>query len=234
MKKRIIFFSFLCIFISMLFCSCTSNTKNVTAQDKSINDTLYQVSTLDALMQGVYNGEISLKSLLSHGDFGIGTFDALEGEMVVLDGSVYQVLVSGEINEPEGTVKTPFAMITEFSPDIQSDIDNIDNYAQLTDKVYALLPSDNIFYAIKVEGTFPYIKTRSVAKQTEPYPKLAEVTSDQQVFEFHDAKGTLIGYWCPCLYQRRQSFRLPTFTFYRKTTKWEDIFWIVQSVKVIL
>lgn len=67
-----------CFIVCALLTGCTGNTP--------AQDTLYQVSTLDSLMQGVYDGELMLEELLQRGDFGIGTFDALDGEMVILDG----------------------------------------------------------------------------------------------------------------------------------------------------
>ena len=152
------------------------------------SETLYQVSTLDALMQGVYDGEISLDELTSHGGFGIGTFEGLDGEMVVLDGNVYQVLSTGEVVLASGSVKTPFAMVTDFEADIESDGASMD-YEGLKAEIDGLLPSPNKIYAIKVEGTFTYVKTRSVPKQSEPYPTLAEVTATQPIFEFNDVKG---------------------------------------------
>ena len=47
---------------------------------------VYQESTVDALLSGVYDGELPLEQLRKHGHFGIGTFDRLDGEMVLLDG----------------------------------------------------------------------------------------------------------------------------------------------------
>lgn len=178
-----------CFIVCALLTGCTGNTP---AQDM-----LYQVSTLDALMQGVYDGELTLEELLQHGEFGIGTFDALDGEMVILDGTVYQVLSSGELVQPDQSVTTPFAMITLFNADIQSDVSSISDYDKLKETIGSLLPSQNEIYALSVHGTFSYIKARSVPAQTEPYPLLSEVTEKQTVFEYKDVTGTLVGYWCP-------------------------------------
>ena len=183
----------LCIFVS----GCVETSMGSIEDTKTSQDTLYQVSTLDALMQGVYDGEITLNSLLDHGDFGIGTFNGLDGEMIVLDDTVYQALSSGEVVKAESADTTPFAMITDFDSDIQDDVGDIDNYQQLQSKIDALLPSQNIFYAIKVEGTFSNVQVRSVPKQSEPYPLLADVTSEQQVYNYSDVSGILVGFWCP-------------------------------------
>jgi len=160
-------------------------------------DTLYQVSTLEALMEGVYDGEMRLDELLTHGDFGIGTFENLNGEMVVLNGVVYQVPALGEVVKAKNSVKTPFAMLTAFETDIQLKLDNVENLAEMKQQILDILPSKNNFYAIKIPGNFKYVKARSVAGQKLPYPRLADVTKDQTVFEFKDVEGTLVGYWCP-------------------------------------
>ncbi len=188
MKKIFKFVAVLFIF-TILLSGCS--------HEDTTSDALYQVSTLDALMQGVYDGELSLEKLLEHGDFGIGTFDGLDGEMIVRDGIVYQVLSSGKVIKPKGAETTPFAMITFFQSQIQSDVSSISSYAQLQEVIGKIAPNQNEIYAIKVEGDFSYVKTRSVAEQTEPYPPLSEVTKDQAVFEFEAIRGTLIGYWCP-------------------------------------
>lgn len=176
------------------------------AQKEVPNDTLYQVSVLDALMQGVYDGEIALEELIKHGDFGIGTFDSLDGEMVVLDGTVYQVLSTGEVVKPEQSLTTPFAMVTDFEDETKSDMNNVTDYDALKTAVDALLPSKNEIYAIKIHGTFSHIKVRSVPSQTEPYPPLAEVAAMQPEFEYENIQGTLIGYWCP---EYMESINLP-------------------------
>lgn len=176
---------------------CAENSMGSVENETASQDVLYQVSTLDALMQGVYEGEITLDSLLDHGDFGIGTFNGLNGEMIILNDTVYQALSTGEVVKTDAAVTTPFAMITDFDADIQSDVSNIADYQQLQRKISALQPSQNIFYAIKVEGTFSSVQARSVPEQTEPYPLLAAVASEQEVFNYNDVTGTLVGYWCP-------------------------------------
>ena len=74
-----------------------------------------QTSTIDALLAGVYDGEMSCRELLTHGDFGIGIFDHLDGEMVVLNGTVYQVKIDGRVYQPAKELKTPFASVCFLS-----------------------------------------------------------------------------------------------------------------------
>lgn len=60
----------------------------------------------------------------------------------------------------------------------------------------ALLPSPNIFYALRIEGVFSHVKVRSVPRQENDRP-LVEVAREQPVFEFQDITGTLAGFFTP-------------------------------------
>ena len=161
-------------------------------------DTIYQFSTINALLEGVYDGEISCGELKERGDFGLGTFDRLDGEMVMLDGTIYQVEADGNVYEVEDNETSPFAAVTFFEPDIEDTIDEQMDTQQMAEYIEGLLPSRNVMYAIKITGDFTHMKTRSVAAQEKPYPRLVDVTKDQSVFEFNSSEeGTIIGYWMP-------------------------------------
>ncbi len=125
-------------------------------------DTLYQTSTINALMEGVYDGSLTLGELGHHGDFGIGTFNRLEGEMICLDGKIYQVKTDGKAYVQEAATRTPFASVTWFDCDRVVPLKAAANLEEFKKLLDAALPSPNIFYAIKIEGTFDYVKTRSV------------------------------------------------------------------------
>lgn len=180
---------------TLFFVICASISAGVQAAEK--RDTLYQVSTISALLSGMYDQVITVDELVQYGDFGIGTFAGLDGEMVVLDGKVYKVAGTGAVTPVPASEGVPFAVITHFDPDRQLPIENITSLEQL----YKILPSQlsnrNMFYAIRVDGEFEYVKTRSVPKQQKPYPPLTAVTSNQPVFETSQVKGTLIGFWSP-------------------------------------
>jgi acetolactate decarboxylase len=160
-------------------------------------DVLYQVSTIDALMEGVYDGEVTFDELAKHGDFALGTFNALDGEMIGLYGNFYQIKVDGKAYPAAGDMKTPFAVVTFFDSDRTVKLTPGDDFERLKLTVDDAMPTKNIFYAVKVEGTFKYIKVRSVPKQERPYRKLVEVVKDQAVFEYYDIEGTVVGFWCP-------------------------------------
>jgi acetolactate decarboxylase len=158
---------------------------------------IFQVGTFDAILESAYDGTFSSGDLLTRGDFGIGTFDALDGEMIVLDGVVYDVRPDGvAYHVPPGT-KTPFATVTFFDPDRIFAVSDLENLTRLSESIDRELPSCNLFYAVKIEGTFPYVKTRSVPRQEKPYPRLIDAVAHQSVFEFRNVSGTVVGFSTP-------------------------------------
>lgn len=160
-------------------------------------ETLVQVSTIDALLEGVYDGVMTYDTLGGYGDFGIGTFAGLDGEMAAVNGDFYQVRADGKAYTVSGDMATPFAAVTFFEADYEEAVPSGADYGAFQQFLDGILPTENAFYAVMVEGTFSYMKTRSVPAQEKPYPKLAEITASQPVFEFNDVAGTLIGFRCP-------------------------------------
>jgi acetolactate decarboxylase len=160
-------------------------------------DTLTQISTIDALMEGIYDGETTLESLKKSGDFGLGTFNGLNGEMVFLDGVFYRITARGTVELPDIGTKTPFAAVTFFEPDrtipLEAGLDFLE-FAARTDK---LLPTLNTFYAVKITGSFSLIRARSVPSQQKPYRLLSEVVKTQPVFDLKNVQGTIVGFRCP-------------------------------------
>ena len=80
-------------------------------------DSLYLCAPVNALVEGIYEEKIPLQELKRHGDFGLGTFNHLDGEMVLLDGQVYQICGNGQVNRiTDDSVLTPFAAVTFYHP----------------------------------------------------------------------------------------------------------------------
>lgn len=165
---------------------------------KIINDRdiIFQVSTFKSLLAGDFDGIVSYSQLKSKGDFAMGTFDGLDGEMIALNGNFYQIKTDGKAYRVEDSSKAPFAIATFFDEDIKAKVpENID-YKKLCSFLDELTTKD-IFYAIKLEGTFSSIKVRSVPKKSKPYPKLLDVIKEQSVFDLKDVKGSIVGFKCP-------------------------------------
>jgi acetolactate decarboxylase len=158
---------------------------------------LFQVSTLQALMAGVFDGGLTFQALARQGDFGLGTFEALDGEMIALDGVFYQIRADGRVYPVTGRQKTPFAEVTFFKAGKTVRLPQPVNFQQLTDYLSDLLPSPNLLYAIKIEGFFPYVKTRSVPRQSKPYPPLSEAVKGQSVFELTKVRGVIVAFRHP-------------------------------------
>jgi acetolactate decarboxylase len=160
-------------------------------------DVLYQTSTINALLEGLYDGHVALAELLRHGDFGIGTFDALDGEMLVLDGCVYQVRADGRVYRPGPEAATPFATVTFFDADRTLTLDGTLDLAELEALLDQAAPARNVPVAVRITGTFAQVKTRSVPRQSRPYPRLVDVTARQPTFEFKGVAGTIVGFRLP-------------------------------------
>lgn len=162
--------------------------------------TLYQAALLQSLVLGHYEGFIPVKDLMGHGDYGIGTFDSLDGELVMVDGQVYQVNGKGEVKKPEGTVKVPFADVFFFEPDRTLPLEHIGSLAKLRGEADDFINrwGKNYFYGIRIHGTFEKMYTRSEKAQQKPYRRLDEaMKTDQVEFHFEHTTGTLIGLYCP-------------------------------------
>lgn len=160
-------------------------------------DALWQVSTIDALLAGVYDGAVPVGELLRHGDLGLGTFDALDGEMVVLDGAVWRVGADGKARPVPADETTPFAQVTPFDPDFRVTLDNVGSLAELTARLGAALPSANMFYAVRARGSFELVRTRSVPRQSRPYRPLAQVAASQPEFSLAGTSGDIVGFYGP-------------------------------------
>lgn len=188
---KIVALSFLTL-ISLMLLSCQSAQKEVENKD-----VLYQYSALGSLMEGVYDGEMTFSELGQHGDTGLGTFNTLDGEMIEIDQQFYQIKSDGVAYPVSGEMKTPFSAVTFFEPDQTVTVSEQMDCAQLKEYLDSQLPTRNIPYAFKIEGTFEYIKTRSVPSQEKPYIPLLEVLKTQPTFEFNNVTGAIVGFRMP-------------------------------------
>ena len=165
--------------------------------DPADHEAVYQAALLQSLAQGYFDGTISVGELKQFGDTGIGTFD---GEMIVLDGTVYRAAADGTVNAVEDDVTVPFANITFFEEDGSITIENATDIQVLMGYLNEVVAANgkNLFYMVKVTGTFSDILVRSEPKQEKPYRLLDEaLAADQVEYEYTDINGTLVGLFCP-------------------------------------
>jgi acetolactate decarboxylase len=153
---------------------------------------------------------VSVRTILDHGDFGLGTFADLDGEMVVVDGRVYQVQGSGRVSEAPPDAGAPFAIVTRFAAQIGLEAGPFPNLAALEAQCDSLRTSGNIFYAFRLDGRFLSIRTRAVSPPEEGV-RLAEAAKSQSEFHFNSIDGTLVGLWSPGF---SSAFSIPGYHFH--------------------
>src|SRR5271166_3026731 len=151
---------------------------------------VFQNSTINALLEGVYDGSMTYGELRKHGDFGLGTFNALDGEL-------YQGRSDGIVRPVADSQQTPFATVLCFRPTCRRSLSGPLDYEQLQTCLDGFTDGPNLFYAVRIDGRFTFVKTRSVPRQEKPYPPLADVAKNQPVFHFAEVSGTLVGFRFP-------------------------------------
>lgn len=171
---------------------------------------LYQVSTSTALVEGVSTGAISSAELLRHGDFGLGTFEDLDGEMVILDGTIYQIRGTGEVMARSDDFLVPFAVVSRFHRENSFQATAITSLIALENLCDPHRESDNLFYAFRVDGSFSRVHTRAVNKIPSG-TRLLDAAKAQQEFHFENIEGTLVCIWSPTY---SSSFNVPGYHFH--------------------
>lgn len=171
--------------------------KQVQSHETHAAHQLYQLSTLNAIMEGAYDGEMTIGELGAHGNFGLGTFNELDGEMIMVDGVVYQALADGQVCIADATAQTPFAVVQFFTPEWQEPIHSSLAFDDLRIVLADHLPSTNYFYALRIDGKMATVRARSVERQQQPYRPLVEVVKEQHIFEFENVTGTIVGFRFP-------------------------------------
>lgn len=157
---------------------------------------VFQISTLDALSLGLYQGIYSIGALKKRGDFGLGTFEGIDGEMTVLGGHFYHFRSDGALTEEPDESKVPFAVIANFRPQLSFTTSGA-TMDQLSQQIDTYLPSTNLFYAIRIHGNFAELTTRAIPKLLPPYPPLTEAIAEEVKFPFQNIDGTLVAFRCP-------------------------------------
>jgi len=156
--------------------------------------TIYISTPVNALVEGIYEENVSFAEIKRHGDFGIGTFNDLDGEMVMLNGTSSQINFEGHIDIIGDEALSPFACVTFFEPIFYEEIIDEMDYTAFVEMLYSLLPSPNLFYATRVEGSFSHVGTRSIPRQ-ESYRPIVEITKSQTTFDFDEIAGCIVGFF---------------------------------------
>lgn len=160
-----------------------------------------QFGTLDGLMTGEFDGTVSCSEIRKHGDLGLGTFDRLDGEMVVVDGKIFQVTSDGVVRRAPGSLTSPFAAVTQFEAERIAVTRSTLLLPQLEATLDRLCPDPDRIYSIRIRGEFPALTVRSVPAQQKPYRGLVEVIKDQTIFHTGPIRGTLVGFRFPAKFK---------------------------------
>ncbi|MBK4147736.1 acetolactate decarboxylase [Corynebacterium macginleyi] len=162
---------------------------------------IFQNSLMSALLDGIYDGEMTISELLAKGNFGIGTFNGLDGEMIILDGTCYQLRGDGSARVADLDQQTPYAVATNFVPRILVDAPRGLGRDELSAFIDEVEPSANYMYAVRITGRFSEVTTRTVVKQTKPYPPMTEAVGSDKELHFSNVEGVIGGFRTP-VYER--------------------------------
>ena len=183
--------------LALLTACGSAGTSQPSTADREV---ISQVSLLQGLTFGDYNGSVPVSRLKELGDTGIGTFDGLNGELIMLDGVVYRAAHDGSIEVVADEETVPFANVTFFDGDESLSLSGIDTVSALKEALDQKVQEtgSNRFYMVRAEGTFRTMEVRSERPQTEPYEPLADVLeTDQTFFSYQEIEGTVVGLYCP-------------------------------------
>jgi acetolactate decarboxylase len=158
---------------------------------------LFQASTLEALLEANYDGDLSFAELAEHGDLGLGTFDAIDGEMIAVDGEFLRAAVDGTVDRVEPSARTPFAVVTFFEPTRSFELTGALDGDEFMTALDQELGNPETVHALRVDGQFDRVRARSVPRQSKPYPPMTEVVKRQRVFDLEAVEGTMVGFRFP-------------------------------------
>ena len=171
---------------------------------------MYQISTSAALVEGANKGAVCSRTLLEHGDFGLGTFENLDGEMVIFEGAIYQVRSDGSVRHREDDFQIPFAVVTRFQEEVSFESQTIRCLKALELACDPHRESDNLFYALRIDGAFETVHARAVSGIASG-TKLVDAAKEQKEFHFSNIEGTLVCLWSP---RYSSAFNVPGYHFH--------------------
>jgi acetolactate decarboxylase len=158
---------------------------------------LFQTSTIEALLGGAFDGDVSLSELLAHGDLGLGTLNGLDGELIVVDGQAWKANADSTLVRAPASANSPYAVVVPFSPSEPIVLPGRLLHAGLEGALEHRLAGTTRPVAVRIDGRFERVRVRSVPRQQRPYPRLAEALAQQCVNDLIDVSGTMVGFGFP-------------------------------------
>lgn len=156
-----------------------------------------QSSTIAALLDRKYDGDVTIGEVLAAGDLGVGTLNGLDGELIIVDGEAWQAPAEGPVRRVRDDELTPFVVATRFITDEIVEIEAPLEHAELIALMEAHAPPTSGCDAVRIDGSFPALHLRSVHRQTKPYPPFEEIAADQTEWHYENLRGTLVGFRFP-------------------------------------
>lgn len=159
---------------------------------------IVQIQTMEAVMDGSYDGDVTVAELAGLGDFGIGTLQGLDGELAVIDGVFWNIDANGDVHVADPGSRVPFAVLVDFQEADRFEVPGVHDRASFEQAIWDRVPTKEACYAVQIKGTFGPITFRTVAKQSPPYRPLNDVlATDQSLFEIPSVDGMMIGFSFP-------------------------------------
>jgi len=179
-----------------IFCLATAEARASEAAPPT--DGIFHYSVMDAMRNGVYRGDLTVKDLPKVGDTGLGTFNNLDGELVGLDGTFYRVAPDGRVHEAEPDRKIPFGSFAFFKEDVRLALAAKGDFEAFQKQLLDVLPQRNQMYAVQVKGTFDEITVGGANKIAEgDRTPIADLMKSRPLYSAKGVKGTVVGFYNP-------------------------------------
>ena len=162
---------------------------------------MYQISTLQALALGYTRSVVRTDELLSHGNTGLGTFEDVNGEMIVIDRHCYQAAEKGSVTEMPPDTGVPFASVANLQGDRVFTLSEIPDIEHLKMELNLKIEEDfglNSMHIAKIEGDFERVDARSESAYRSHHVELKDILGKtQKSFCFEQIRGTMVCIYYP-------------------------------------
>ncbi len=186
------------LFYIIILLACNNTSPATATNGKKPHNEFYHYSLWAALVNKIYDGNLTIKEAKAHGDIGLGSYNGVDGELIMIDGILYQVPSSGEVKLPNDTMLIPYLNATFFDKEFSFDINDRVSYDSLRKKIERHFPSRNFFYAFKIHGEFDSLKLGSLQRQERPYQQgLDSLLPKRPTFNHKNISGIMVGFYCP-------------------------------------
>lgn len=162
---------------------------------------IYQVATLQSLILGYFKSVITVEELLKHGDIGLGTFENVNGEMIVVDGCCYQAQNDGNLFKVDNKMGVPFASVEFLNGDREFNIDFANGIDELKTILNNRIEEEfglNSMHLARIDSYFEFISARSESQFVSQHIELKKALSKtQKDFKFNNINGTIVALYYP-------------------------------------